>query len=173
MKSRAGVANIFGSREQLGGRPFFPGGRGGGSGSDVSDEGKREPQVKLGSLAPSPLLLCLLPHRGRPVSTRTQGLGRTRPVAESCPTVPSPTACSPHLGTCVCVAKSWSAVATPWSVARQAPLCMGFSRQEYWSGLPLPSPGDLPDPGMEPTSPTRRLGPLSWRDICYGRVRTG
>ena len=42
--------------------------------------------------------------------------------------------------------------ATPWTVARQAPLSMGFSRQEYWSGLPCPSPGDLPDPGMEPRS---------------------
>ena len=42
--------------------------------------------------------------------------------------------------------------ATPWPVARQAPLSMGFSRQEYWSGLPCPSPGDLPDPGIEPAS---------------------
>ena len=42
---------------------------------------------------------------------------------------------------------------TPWTVAHQAPLSMGFSRQEYWSGLPFPSSGDLPDPGMEPTSP--------------------
>ena len=42
----------------------------------------------------------------------------------------------------------------PWTVARQAPLSMGFPRQEYWSGLPFPSPGDLPDPGMEPRSPT-------------------
>ena len=41
---------------------------------------------------------------------------------------------------------------TPWTVARQAPLSMGFSRQEYWSGLPCPPPGDLPNPGMEPTS---------------------
>ena len=40
-----------------------------------------------------------------------------------------------------------------WSVARPAPLSMGFSRQEYWSGLPCPPPGDLPHPGMEPTSP--------------------
>ena len=38
-------------------------------------------------------------------------------------------------------------------VARQAPLSMGFLRQEYWSGLPFPPPGDLPDPGIEPTSP--------------------
>ena len=43
-------------------------------------------------------------------------------------------------------------LATPWTVAHQAPLSMGFSRQEYRSGLPFPSPGDLPDPGIEPTS---------------------
>ena len=42
---------------------------------------------------------------------------------------------------------------TPWTVAHQAPLSMGFPRQEYWSGLPCPSPGDLPDPRMEPLSP--------------------
>ena len=42
---------------------------------------------------------------------------------------------------------------TPWSVAHQAPQSMGFSRQEYWSGLPFPSPGDLPDPGIKPRSP--------------------
>ena len=43
--------------------------------------------------------------------------------------------------------------ATPWTVAHQAPLFMGFSRQEYWSGVPFPSPGDLPDPRIEPRSP--------------------
>ena len=43
--------------------------------------------------------------------------------------------------------------ATPWSAARQAPLFMGCPRQEYWSGLPFPPPGDLPDPGIEPVSP--------------------
>ena len=42
--------------------------------------------------------------------------------------------------------------ATPWTVAYQAPLSMEFSRQEYWSGVPLPSPGDLPDPGIKPRS---------------------
>ena len=42
--------------------------------------------------------------------------------------------------------------ATPWTVALQAPLFMGFSRQEYWSGLPFPFPGNLPDPGIEPRS---------------------
>ena len=43
--------------------------------------------------------------------------------------------------------------ATPWTVACQASTSMGFSRQEYWSGLPFPSPGDLPNPGIEPRSP--------------------
>ena len=43
--------------------------------------------------------------------------------------------------------------ATPWTVARQAPLSMGFPRQEYWSGLPSPSPGDLPDSGIKLASP--------------------
>ena len=46
--------------------------------------------------------------------------------------------------------------ATPWTVAHQAPPSMGFPRQEYWSGLPFPSPGDLPNPGMEPWSPALR-----------------
>ena len=41
----------------------------------------------------------------------------------------------------------------PWTVARQAPLSTGFPRQEYWSGLPFPSPGDLPCPGIKPASP--------------------
>ena len=44
--------------------------------------------------------------------------------------------------------------ATSWTVAYQAPPSMGFSRQEYWNGLPFPSPGDLPDPGIEPQFPT-------------------
>ena len=43
---------------------------------------------------------------------------------------------------------------TPGTMAYQAPLSMGFSRQEYWSGLPFPSPGDLLDPGLEPRFPT-------------------
>ena len=54
---------------------------------------------------------------------------------------------------------------TLWTVAHQAPLSMGFSRQEYWSGLLLPPPGDLPDPGIEPVSRIGRqlLYPLSCR----------
>ena len=60
--------------------------------------------------------------------------------------------------------------ATPWTVAYQAPPSVGFSRQEYWSGLPLPSPGDLPHPGIEPRSlalqadalPSEPPGKLIW-----------
>ena len=51
--------------------------------------------------------------------------------------------------------------ATPWTVAHQAPQSMGFSRQEYWSGLPFPSPGDLPDPGIEPRSPALQVDALT------------
>ena len=46
-----------------------------------------------------------------------------------------------------------NSVVTAWTAARLAPGSMGFSRQEYWSGLPFPPPGDLPDPGIEPVSP--------------------
>ena len=49
---------------------------------------------------------------------------------------------------------------TPWTVVNQAPPSMGFSRQEYWSGLPFPSPGDLPDPGIEPGSPALQADAL-------------
>ena len=60
-------------------------------------------------------------------------------------------------------AKSLSYVrffATPWTVAYQAPQSMEFSRQEYWSGLPFPSPEDLPDPGIKPGSPTLQADAL-------------
>ena len=50
--------------------------------------------------------------------------------------------------------------ATPWSVAYQASLSIGFARQEYWSGLPFPSPGDVPDPGIEPRSPALQADTL-------------
>ena len=51
--------------------------------------------------------------------------------------------------------------ATPWTVAHQASLSTGFSRQEYWSGLPFPSPGDLPNPGIEPGSPALQADALT------------
>ena len=65
---------------------------------------------------------------------------------------------SNHLNLChpLLKVKSLSRVqlfVTLWTVAYQAPLAMGFSRQEYWSGLPFPSPGDLPNPGIEPMYP--------------------
>ena len=50
---------------------------------------------------------------------------------------------------------------TPWTAAYQAPPSMGFSRQEYWSGLPFPSPGDLPDPGIKPWSPVFQADTLT------------
>ena len=54
---------------------------------------------------------------------------------------------------CCCSVKVMSDSLTPWTVVRQAPLSMEFSRQEHWSGFPFPSPRDHPDPGIEPTSP--------------------
>ena len=56
--------------------------------------------------------------------------------------------------------KSCPTLVTPWTVACQAPLSMGFSRQEYWSVLPFPSPGDLPDSGIKPRSPKLRADSL-------------
>ena len=58
------------------------------------------------------------------------------------------------------VAKLCPTLATPWTVACQATLSMGFSRQEYRSGLPFPSPGNLPDPGTEPKSPALQADSL-------------
>ena len=51
--------------------------------------------------------------------------------------------------------------ATPWTIAYEAPTSMGSSRQEYWSGLPFPSPGDLPNPGIEPRSPSLQADALT------------
>ena len=65
--------------------------------------------------------------------------------------------------------------ATPWTVAHQAPLSMGFSRQEYWSGLPFPSPGDLPNPGIETRAPALQVDSLPTElqgKPCEGRVIT-
>ena len=58
------------------------------------------------------------------------------------------------------VAKSCLTLNTPWIVACQAPLSMGFSRQEYWSGLPFPSPRDLSNPGIEPRSSALQVDSL-------------
>ena len=71
----------------------------------------------------------------------------------------------------MCVRVSYSVVyefsVTPWTGAHQAPLSVGFPRQQYWSGLPFPSPGDLPDPGIEPMSSALQADslPLSHQGI--------
>ena len=82
----------------------------------------------------------------------------------------------PHMITCLLESevKSLSRVrlfVTPCTVAHQAPPSMGFSRQEYWSGLPLPSPGDLPDPGIEPRSPTLLMLKSSHIHVNYNKIR--
>ena len=81
-----------------------------------------------------------------------------------------------HYFTSMCEVKSLSRVrlfATLWTVAYQAPPSVGLFRQEYWSGLPFPSPGDLPNPGIEPRSPTLQAdalpseppGKLHWNSV--------
>ena len=65
------------------------------------------------------------------------------------------------MNACGAVTGPFSAI--PWTVARQASLSIGFSRQEYWRGLPFPPPGDLPDTGTEPTSPAS----LVWQSLLY------
>ena len=62
-----------------------------------------------------------------------------------------------------------SLFAAPWIVACQVPLSVGFSRQEYWSGLPFPPPGDLPDPGIEPLS----VNLLHWQAGSLGLALPG
>ena len=61
---------------------------------------------------------------------------------------------------CVCVSHAVQFFAIPWTVAHQAPLFMKFSRQEHWSGLPCPSPGDLTNSGMEAGSPALQADSL-------------
>ena len=56
------------------------------------------------------------------------------------------------MSTCVCHSVITNSV-TPWTVAHQGPVSVGFPRQEYWNGLPLPPPGDRPNPGIKPMSP--------------------
>ena len=78
----------------------------------------------------------------------------------------------------LCCAQSLSHVqllVTPWTVACKAPLSMGFSRQEYWSGLPFPPPGDLPNPGTEPRFPTLQADSLPDElpgKSCFPQCRT-
>ena len=62
---------------------------------------------------------------------------------------------------------------TPWTVAQQAPLSMGFPRQEYWRGLPFPSPGDLPNPGIKPRSPALQADSLLSEPLGKSKVLWG
>ena len=68
------------------------------------------------------------------------------------------------LENCIIIIVKWlrhvQLFATPWTIAYQAPLSMELSRQEYWRGLPFPSPGDLPDPGIKPGTPTLQADAL-------------
>ena len=80
--------------------------------------------------------------------------------------------CSARLSSPVLLKWKWSRSvvsdsATLWTVAHQALQSMGFSRQEYWSGLSFPSPGDLPDPGMEPRSPALQTDALMEVQIIF------
>ena len=61
--------------------------------------------------------------------------------------------------------------ATPWIIACQSPLSVEFPRQEYWSGLPFPSPGDLPDPGIEPSSPALQVDTLTYGSYIFNILR--
>jgi len=62
--------------------------------------------------------------------------------------------------------------ATPWAVDYQASPSMGFSRQEYWSGVPFPSPADLPDTGIKPGSPALQADALPYEPIFYSKMST-
>ena len=88
-----------------------------------------------------------------PLPTRVLGPDGSAPLrAEGCHTHRS---CSLCLQPCLCVLGTQSCLSVaPWTVARQALLSTGFSGPEHWSGLPFRSPGDLPDPGIEPVSPS-------------------
>ena len=66
-----------------------------------------------------------------------------------------------HDSVCVCVSRSFMSDSfRPMDCSQPGPLCMGFSRQEYWSGLPFPSPGNLPNPGIKPWSPALQADSL-------------
>ena len=81
---------------------------------------------------------------------RTEGLQPPSPFSVHLSVAPTSPVCVSHI----------QLFMTPWTVAHQAPLSVGFSRLEYWSGLPFPSPGDLPNPEAEPGSPALRADSL-------------
>ena len=129
-------------------------------GSALPDEEVASPRWPLPVQAPPATLPCL-PVSGLPTMsiglTLTSSVVWVKSFLLSEPLSPSEDGWSGmRWESCVYVFSWISRVrhsATPWTIARQAPLSMGFSRQEYWSGLPCPPPGDLPDPEIEPGSP--------------------
>ena len=86
-------------------------------------------------------------------SILTPGLSDKETEAKWTPNIPALWGCKRLWGRCACKLSYVRLLVTPWTIAHQAPLSIGFSRQENWSRLPFPSPGDLPDPGTEPASP--------------------
>ena len=73
--------------------------------------------------------------------------------------------CAESLQSCLLV--------TPWTVAHHAPLSVGFLRQEYWSGLPFPSPGNLPDPGIKPAPATLQADSVPTESLGTSQARQG
>ena len=134
----------------------------------VKNPGPLQPSFSASSQAPQPQVHALSiasfpcgPSAARPGSHHLPALS---PTLTSFPSFPPsrhthtvPTSLRPDFAySLLCMLSHVSRVqlfATLWTVARQAPLSMGFCRQEYWSGLPFSSPGDLPAPRIEPTSP--------------------
>ena len=94
-----------------------------------------------------------------PVSPALTGAGRKSPWEESW-TLRLQLTVLTSLCVCVCMLSHVQLFVTPGTVAHQAPLSMGLSRQEYWSGLPFPPPGDLPNPGIKPKSPALQADAL-------------
>ena len=110
-----------------------------------------------GPSIPAPSIFSWLPWHSdlRPIQSKSVSMP---PLF--CTSVSSPLLCLFHKDVCMSAKSLVSdSFVTPWTVALQAPLSMGFSRQEYWSGLPCPPPGDLPHPRTEPGS----LRLLNWQ----------
>ena len=114
-----------------------------------------------------------------PPRDQTHGSCTGRRTLDHCATRETLMSLSKHLiwflqdvccSSCCWVAKSCLTLTTPWNVDHQVRLSMGFPKQEHWSGLPFPSPGDLPDPGIEPVSPAWHsslpLSHLGYRNVC-------
>ena len=85
-------------------------------------------------------------------------------IKPGCPTLQENSLPSGLPNMCLWLSCVWL-FATPWTVTRQAPLSLGFSRQKFWSGLPFPSPGDFPNPRIKPWSPTLQADSLPFQPL--------